>query len=98
MQTISVENVIIWMYQRITDNLYHCNRKREEYKMTILDYYATTTMKSWILGFIIFFTTLVTIIIIAKIIKSVLDKRAARKYYNKIMHIAQENPIKIKKS
>ena len=66
--------------------------------MTMLDYYATITMKSWVIGFIIFFTALVTIIIIAKIIKSVLDKRAARKYYNKIMHIAKENPIKIKRS
>lgn len=46
MQTISVENVIIWMYQRITDNLYHCNRKREEYKMKTLVVYFSQTGKT----------------------------------------------------
>lgn len=46
MQTISVENVIIWMYQRITDNLYHCNRKKEEYKMKTLVVYFSQTGKT----------------------------------------------------
>ena len=65
--------------------------------MTIFDYYGIVTMKSWLLGFIIFLTVLVTITIIVKVIKCILNKRAIRKYCNKIKHIAKENPIKTKR-